>query len=596
MTPLAESILRCRVEGNIVHLPDISEGALPNYKDVRQALLNAGAKYKRNTFVFESDAQPYIDRLTSGESVNIKKEFQFFATPDDVIDSMLDKINIQPYHKVLEPSAGDGAIIKKIVEKYSPGIDHDPIVDCFEIMDLNRKKLEGVKGAKLIGDDFLKCDLKDTYDIIVANPPFTKNQDIDHIRKMFEVCKPGGSIVTLASLSWTFGSEKKQVEFRNWIKHIKAVDIELEPGLFKKSGTSVGVMMLVIYKSIKYKEPVSEVEETLQPLVELEKNLLREYKGYKLFDIALTATEHRFDIETPDGSAGFSNFFNSQDPTSLNKVIERGKEWVDLKLNETLSEAPVIKDKSVKKTPKKSKLSIKKEAAINQTETQKEDTPVRKCRVCGCTEEDCSQCIKKTGKACHWVEQDLCSACVEEPEIKVIDTRASTSPETITQSSNNTDMNFFEQLATLGNVDFSMRIMKVNGSFTIGITPGNAVKGMKQINISGTPEEFDKEFFATIMPRVREVKGLVHNIDEVKKEVTEKPAKKADKTKWKKPANTPVAKKKETKKVVVKKTEKKTGVKKPAVAKEEKVSAVIETSLFDQPAEVVEESNFITYK
>lgn len=35
------------------------------------------------------------------------------------------------------------------------------------------------------------------------------------------------------------------------------------------------------------------------------------------------------------------------------------------------------------------------------------------CRRCGCTEDDCSQCVAKTGKPCHWVEADLCSACVE---------------------------------------------------------------------------------------------------------------------------------------------------------------------------------------
>lgn len=37
---------------------------------------------------------------------------------------------------------------------------------------------------------------------------------------------------------------------------------------------------------------------------------------------------------------------------------------------------------------------------------------VRTCRVCGCTEADCRQCIAKTGAPCHWVENDLCSACV----------------------------------------------------------------------------------------------------------------------------------------------------------------------------------------
>lgn len=35
-----------------------------------------------------------------------------------------------------------------------------------------------------------------------------------------------------------------------------------------------------------------------------------------------------------------------------------------------------------------------------------------KCRACGCTDEDCRQCIQKTGQPCYWVEEDLCSACV----------------------------------------------------------------------------------------------------------------------------------------------------------------------------------------
>lgn len=36
------------------------------------------------------------------------------------------------------------------------------------------------------------------------------------------------------------------------------------------------------------------------------------------------------------------------------------------------------------------------------------------CRVCGCTNDDCRQCIAKTGEPCYWVEADLCSACAAE--------------------------------------------------------------------------------------------------------------------------------------------------------------------------------------
>jgi hypothetical protein len=38
---------------------------------------------------------------------------------------------------------------------------------------------------------------------------------------------------------------------------------------------------------------------------------------------------------------------------------------------------------------------------------------IRRCRVCDCTDDDCSGCIQRTGKPCHWVSEDLCSACTE---------------------------------------------------------------------------------------------------------------------------------------------------------------------------------------
>lgn len=35
------------------------------------------------------------------------------------------------------------------------------------------------------------------------------------------------------------------------------------------------------------------------------------------------------------------------------------------------------------------------------------------CRVCGCTDYDCTVCLERTGKPCYWFEEDLCSACAE---------------------------------------------------------------------------------------------------------------------------------------------------------------------------------------
>jgi hypothetical protein len=44
------------------------------------------------------------------------------------------------------------------------------------------------------------------------------------------------------------------------------------------------------------------------------------------------------------------------------------------------------------------------------------DEPPR-CRVCGCTEDDCSQCVERTGEPCSWVAVDLCSACAGGPAV-----------------------------------------------------------------------------------------------------------------------------------------------------------------------------------
>lgn len=37
-----------------------------------------------------------------------------------------------------------------------------------------------------------------------------------------------------------------------------------------------------------------------------------------------------------------------------------------------------------------------------------------KCRVCGCTDDNCDGCVERTGAPCSWVEEGLCSACVNE--------------------------------------------------------------------------------------------------------------------------------------------------------------------------------------
>lgn len=94
-------------------------------------------------------------------------------------------------------------------------------------------------------------------------------------------------------------------------------------------------------------------------------------------------------------------------------------------------------------------------------------------------------------------------------------------------------MEFFQKLSSTGEVDITMRIMQKNDKLTINIMPGSQVSNIKPLIFTGTPEDIDAGFFDQIMPGVQEVKGLISNLQEVKKEAAPNP-KPAEKSKDKK--------------------------------------------------------------
>lgn len=244
MNELQTSLSKCTIQGDTLFLPPIHDGILTNYQEVRKALLNAGASYKQNKFIFPNDAKPYIDRLMGGESVNIKKEFQFFGTPAKLADYLVELANPQYGQSILEPSAGQGAIINAIIRHRGAGA---PVYYC-ELMDINRSVLEKIEQAVYLCDDFMDIPSQTPFDLIIANPPFNKNQDIDHIYKMFDVCKAGGRIVTIASKHWQHSTNKKETAFKQWLNDLNAEVIEVPAGEFAESGTKIATCIIVINK------------------------------------------------------------------------------------------------------------------------------------------------------------------------------------------------------------------------------------------------------------------------------------------------------------------------------------------------------------
>jgi len=242
-----EILSQCTVHDNIVKLPDRQLDRDTEYMPVKKQHELIGGKWKGGKtagFVFQSDPTELLAEIAKREKRNLKKEYQFFATPDTHADYLVELAEIKGWHRILEPSAGQGAIIKAI-GRMDIGITD---VEYCEIMPINLKVLSTVNLAKWLADDFLQLEEKPVYDRIIANPPFTKNQDVTHIRKMHEHLSEGGRLVSCASKHWQLSTNKVETEFREWLKQVKAEVIEIEAGTFKDSGTMIGTVVIIIDK------------------------------------------------------------------------------------------------------------------------------------------------------------------------------------------------------------------------------------------------------------------------------------------------------------------------------------------------------------
>lgn len=239
----------CTVYGNVVKLPD---GQLDRklYQEVSKALELIGGKWKGGKimgFIFQSDPTELLQTLQNGETikkVDLKKEYQFFATPALLADVLVKKAEIRNFHDILEPSAGQGAIINAI-HRVLP----NKLVFCCELMELNRQILHQMGlNVDCMAADFLTLTPPFKFDRIISNPPFQKNFDIDHIYKMYDCLKYEGRIVTISSKHWDISSNKKETDFKNWLNKVGAEIEEIPSGSFKESGTNVGGFIIVINK------------------------------------------------------------------------------------------------------------------------------------------------------------------------------------------------------------------------------------------------------------------------------------------------------------------------------------------------------------
>jgi hypothetical protein len=222
------------------------------YVAVDKVLKLLGGKWhrKERVHLFEQPIREKFDAvILTGEICDLQKELQFFETPDAVVEELL--VGILHGAVVLEPSAGKGAIVGGLLELGC-------YIDMYELHEPFHAELEALDSptgeepshVKLCGTDFLDAEPEPLYDAVVANPPFTAQQDVDHVSHMIGFLKKGGRLAAVMSNGVTFRQTKKTLALLEKLSEDMQM-FEITPlpeGAFKASGTGVNT---VIVKGVK---------------------------------------------------------------------------------------------------------------------------------------------------------------------------------------------------------------------------------------------------------------------------------------------------------------------------------------------------------
>lgn len=247
---VADVLARAQAEGNRVTLP---KGQLDRalYVDVDKVLKALGGKWNRHAgaHVFDKGIDGQLaEALAAGHVVDVKKSLEQFDTPDALAAHMCDLVDVRPTDAALEPSAGNGAIVRQLLargaEVLAVEIDHNRV-----------RELSSIAGRRYLvhEGDFMELELETlgaavwsrAPTVIVMNPPFSRNQDVRHVRRAFDMLAPGGRLAAVMSEHAAFSQDRHSFEFCSWVSDIGASFEPLPENTFRESGTLVSTRLLV---------------------------------------------------------------------------------------------------------------------------------------------------------------------------------------------------------------------------------------------------------------------------------------------------------------------------------------------------------------
>jgi predicted RNA methylase len=239
-TEVIDVLDRAIIDGTSLKLVGQLERKL--YERTNKALVALGGKWnkKAQAHLFDYDPAEAIEMaVLTGTVVDHKREMGFFETPARIADQVIELADIRGGLDVLEPSAGLGAIARRLPD---PG----NVALCEFDIKRRHKLQDEFSGQVLACHNFLMMQMK--WDRIVANPPFGGAQrDVDHVRHMWDCLNPKGILVSVMASGITFRHNRKTDELRAAIEANGEI-FPLPEHSFRESGTDVSTVIVRMQK------------------------------------------------------------------------------------------------------------------------------------------------------------------------------------------------------------------------------------------------------------------------------------------------------------------------------------------------------------
>lgn len=236
-------LANCRTEADKLYLPGQLERK--TYESVNKVLEAAGWKWSRRDkahLATDGDAAAAIDQVLLTGEVARPQDFSFFETPDAVAGYLVDAADVHSGQRILEPSAGRGALVRKVA-------DMAEVVDCYEVQAKHCAYLRSAFGGLPVlpqEADFLAVSPARIYDRVVMNPPFAKRQDVAHVLHALKFLRPGGVLASVMSAGARFRQDRLAQEFRARLDAGGGYLEDLPEGAFRESGTNVRTVMAIV--------------------------------------------------------------------------------------------------------------------------------------------------------------------------------------------------------------------------------------------------------------------------------------------------------------------------------------------------------------